>query len=198
MRNAQNRIPGLHWMIMSYRCRIAKEGSSVFRKVSIQSGKPYRRSLAFRLAIFLACAVIVVGLISTAKPSLAQGKKSAGASEKEGGDTRVARGKYLVEGVARCGQCHTPLDSDGNPDRSRWLQGAPIVWLSPTHDVNWPLNAPRIGGTPPAPDADMIKLLMTGIWTTGARLRSPMPQFRMNIDDAEAIVAYLKSVKSEQ
>jgi mono/diheme cytochrome c family protein len=171
----------------------------VLRNDPILFGKPDRQSLALRLARFSAFAVITVGLISAAvKPALAQGKKSAGTGEKESGDTKVARGKYLVEGVARCGQCHTPLDNDGNPDRRRWLQGAPIVWLSPTHDVNWPLLAPRIGGTPPAPDSDMIKLLMTGVWTTGAHLRAPMPQFRMNVDDAEAIVAYLKSVKAEQ
>jgi mono/diheme cytochrome c family protein len=110
----------------------------------------------------------------------------------------VSRGKYLVEGVAMCGQCHTPRDSNGNLDRTRWLQGAPIVWLSPDHDPNWPLSAPRIGGTPPANDADMIKLLTTGIWTTGNHLRLPMPQFRMDRSDADAVVAYLKSLTREQ
>ncbi len=59
------------------------------------------------------------------------------------------------------------------------------------------INAPRIGGTPPANDADMIKLLTTGIWTDGKHLRLPMPQFRMDRSDAEAVVAYLKSVTSQ-
>jgi mono/diheme cytochrome c family protein len=115
-------------------------------------------------------------------------------ANKTSGESDVTRGKYLVEGVAMCGQCHTPRDSNGNLDRTRWLQGAPIVWLSPDNDPNWPLSAPRIGGTPPANDADMIKLLTTGIWTTGAPLRPPMPQFRMERSDAEAVVAYLKSL----
>jgi mono/diheme cytochrome c family protein len=164
----------------------------VWRNIFIQSNQRQRRSFVFRLAVFSASAVIAVGLISdAAKPAFGQDKK-------DGLETNVARGKYLVEGVARCGQCHTPLDSEGNPDRTRWLQGAPIIWLSPTHDSNWPINAPRIGGTPPASDADMIKLLMTGIWTTGSHLRSPMPQFRMDINDAEAVIAYLKTVKAEQ
>ena len=108
--------------------------------------------------------------------------------------SNVARGKYLVESVAMCGQCHTPRDNNGNPDRTRWLQGAPVPWLPAKPDSDWPLNAPRIGGTPPAGDADMIKLLTTGIWTTGNRLRLPMPQFRMDRGDAEAVVAYLKSL----
>ena len=77
-------------------------------------------------------------------------------------------------------------------------QGAPIVWLSPDHDPNWPLSAPRIGGTPPADDAEMVKLLTTGIWTTGARLRLPMPQFRLDRGDAEAVVAYLKSLTRQE
>ena len=32
----------------------------------------------------------------------------------------------------------------------------------------------------------MVKLLTTGIWTTGNGLRFPMPQFRMDRKDAEA------------
>jgi mono/diheme cytochrome c family protein len=101
-----------------------------------------------------------------------------------------------VEDLSRCGQCHTPRDSNGTPDRSRWLQGAP-VWLKsaePTED--WPLQAPRIAGALPGTDAEMVTLLTTGIWRTGTYLRPPMPQFRMSRQDAESVIAYLKSVKS--
>ena len=111
----------------------------------------------------------------------------------------VARGKYIVEGVAMCGQCHTPRDNDGNPDRAHWLQGAPVPWNPVKPDPNWPLTAPRIGGTPlPASDEDMVKLLTTGIWTNGEHLRPPMPQFRMDHGDAEAVVAYLKWLNAQQ
>jgi mono/diheme cytochrome c family protein len=162
-----------------------------------------------RSALSSAAVIIVVPLIllqliffqgtaALAQDNKAQDNKadnnSQHANKTSGNSSDVARGKYLVEGVAMCGQCHTPRDSDGNLDRTRWLQGAPIVWLSPDHDPNWPLSAPRIGGTPPANDADMVKLLTTGIWTTGAPLRLPMPQFRMERNDAEAVVAYLKSL----
>ena len=112
--------------------------------------------------------------------------------------TSVTRGKYIVEGVAVCGQCHTPRASSGNLDRSRWLQRAPVPYQPAKPDADWPINAPRIGGTPPASDADMIKLLTTGIWTDGNRLRLPMPQFRMERSDAEAVVAYLRSVTAQQ
>jgi mono/diheme cytochrome c family protein len=130
--------------------------------------------------------------------ALAQNQNAQSHNQTPSGGTDVTRGKYIVEGVAMCGQCHTPRDSNGNPDRTRWLQGAPVLWQPANPDSNWPLNAPRIGGTPPAPDTDMVKLLTTGIWTTGNSLRPPMPQFRMAVSDAEAVVAYLKSLTPHQ
>jgi mono/diheme cytochrome c family protein len=146
-----------------------------------------RRS-TFLLPLLLALAVGIA--LAQSAPPAKTGK--AGAA----GD--VARGKYIVESVAVCGQCHTPRDSSGNFDRSRWLQGAPVPYMPAKPDADWPINAPRIGGTPPASDADMVKLLMTGIWTDGNRLRLPMPGFRMDRGDAEAVVAYLRSVTSNQ
>jgi len=35
------------------------------------------------------------------------------------------RGRYLVEALAHCGECHTPRNALGAIDRERWLQGAP-------------------------------------------------------------------------
>jgi mono/diheme cytochrome c family protein len=105
-----------------------------------------------------------------------------------------ARGKYIVEDIAICSQCHTPRDSGGVPDRTRWLEGAP-VWLKSAEPVeNWPLQAPRIAGALPGADAEMVTLLTTEIWR-GSYLRPPMPQFRMSQQDAAAVVAYLKAAK---
>ncbi len=154
-----------------------------------------------RLASFSISATIALTLVWSGFPlALAQesnAKKNA-PQHQTGAAGDVARGKYIVESVAMCGQCHTPRDSNGNPDRSRWLQGASIPWMPAQPDSNWPLSAPRIGGTPPADDADMVKLLTTGVWTTGDHLRFPMPQFRMERGDAEAVVAYLKSLTPVQ
>jgi mono/diheme cytochrome c family protein len=149
----------------------------------------------FDLVFFPVSAAIALALISGGVTvAFAQNQNSQRQSKAASATPNVARGKYIVEGVAMCGQCHTPRDSRGNPDRTRWLQGAPVPWLPAKPDSDWPLNAPRIGGTPPASDADMIKLLTTSIWTTGNRLRPPMPQFRMDRGDAEAVVAYLRSM----
>jgi len=116
------------------------------------------------------------------------------ASSKTINQSRVERGKYLVEGVAMCGMCHTPRNGSGELEREQWLDGA-ALWLLPARPAgDWPLKAPRIAGSPAASDEDLIRLLTTGIWKTGTRLRPPMPQFRMSRDDAEAVVAYLRSL----
>ncbi len=163
----------------------------------------HRRSVVSHLALFSVGTAIALGLISDrVTPAFAQNNNPPNnnpqrQSKAASAAADVARGKYLVNDVAVCGQCHTPRDSNGNLDRTRWLQGASVPYLPAKPDVDWPINAPRIGGTPPANDADMIKLLTTGIWTDGKRLRLPMPQFRMDRGDAEAVVAYLKSVTSQ-
>ncbi len=110
-----------------------------------------------------------------------------------GGD--VARGKYLVEDVAMCGTCHTPRFANGELDRNRWLAGASVPYLPAQPTSNWPIQAPRIAGRPPATDAQMITLLTTAVWINGEPLRDPMPKFHMNRADAEAVLAYLKSLR---
>ncbi|MFQ6754345.1 cytochrome c [Cereibacter sphaeroides] len=35
------------------------------------------------------------------------------------------RGRYLVEGLGHCGECHTPRNGLGLRDKSRWLAGGP-------------------------------------------------------------------------
>ena len=37
----------------------------------------------------------------------------------------VARGEYLANGAAHCGDCHTPFRPDGSQDMSKFLAGGP-------------------------------------------------------------------------
>jgi len=139
----------------------------------------------------------LVALFGLALVARAQQAK-AGAAAHSDNSAQIMRGKYIVEGVARCGQCHTPHDENGVEDPEHPLEGA-ALWLNPTMPIaGWPLRAPRIGGTPPATDAQMVMLLTTGIWIDGKHLRAPMPQFRMSPEDAAAVVAYLRSMKMGQ
>lgn len=38
---------------------------------------------------------------------------------------QLQRGRYLVEALGHCGECHTPRNALGGLDYSRWLHGAP-------------------------------------------------------------------------
>ena len=131
---------------------------------------------------------LAVGLL----PAGAQSK--GGAKGGEGGQSQVERGRYLVENVAMCELCHTPRDENGNPDKARWLKGGPAQLRPSYPSPYWALVEPKIGGGPPGTDADFIKLLTTGISRTGSPPNPPMPPFRMTRSDAEAVLAYLKSL----
>ncbi len=106
-----------------------------------------------------------------------------------------ARGKYIVERVAMCIQCHTPRTEAGDLLRDRELQGAPIPFTSPWPGSLWANTAPRIAGLPQYSREEGIRLLMTGISRTGGPLRPPMPPFRMNAQDAADVISFLKSMR---
>lgn len=107
----------------------------------------------------------------------------------------VARGRYVVENVALCGRCHTPVDVRGVRDRSRWLLGGQVgIESTVAVQGDWAVVAPRLAGTPPGTDAEFVTLMMTGVSRRGGSPRQPMPPFRLTRADAEAVLAYLKSL----
>jgi mono/diheme cytochrome c family protein len=107
----------------------------------------------------------------------------------------VSRGRYLVEQVAMCVQCHTPRSQTGELLLTRYLQGAPVpVSAPPNFRIDWAYKAPAIAGLPGYTRPDGIRLLMEGITPDGRIPKAPMPKFRLRRDDAEAIVSYLKSI----
>jgi mono/diheme cytochrome c family protein len=109
----------------------------------------------------------------------------------------TARGKYLVENVAMCGECHTPRDTSGNLIEARDLQGAP-TWIAPVHpDPNWAWNAPTLAGFAAYSDADAVNILEKGIGANGQPIQRPMHIYHMSHEDALAIVAYLKSLPAQ-
>ncbi len=139
--------------------------------------------------VIVAFATIILG--GAQHVAAQDAKKAVGAA---GDSTLVARGQYIVEGVAVCGNCHTPRKPNGELDRSRWLAGASVPYLPAQPTSDWPTVAPRLAGLPPTSNAGMVTLLTTGVWVTGKPLRDPMPHFHMTRADAEAVVAYLKSL----
>lgn len=109
--------------------------------------------------------------------------------------SNVERGRYLVESVAMCGQCHTPRDGGGDLLRSQWLRGGAVPITKPYAGKPWAEFAPRIAGLPQYSDAQALRLLTRGVSRTDKQLRPPMPPYRMSEQDAQEVIAYLKSLE---
>ena len=153
------------------------------------------KTFLFPGILFLALSLLPLSAQQPPRPQR-KGDKTAAPSIPSS-KAEIDRGKYIVENVAMCPQCHTPRNSDATLDHAHELEGSAEFFQPPHPDQNWPLKAPRIGGNPPANDQDMIKLLTTGIWTDGKPLRLPMMPFRLSEADAKAVLAYLKSVNQQ-
>jgi len=139
------------------------------------------------------CLVPAICICQTAP---AQARQSKRTGEGDVNSQRlIERGKYIVEGVAMCERCHTQRDEYGKPDRAHWLHGGPTQTRSTYPSPSWAIVEPRIAGAPPGTDAEIITLLTTGISRTGKPPNPPMPPFRMTREDAEAVLAYLKSLR---
>jgi mono/diheme cytochrome c family protein len=138
-----------------------------------------------------AIAVFLTFAVFPTRTLMAQEAKKNNAPDSAG----VERGKYIVESVAMCGRCHTPWNQNGEGQRKNWLEGGPTQ-IQATYPVpNWAIIEPRIASHPPGTDEEFVRLLTTGISRTGAPPKPPMPPFRMTRPDAEAVLAYLKSLK---
>lgn len=108
-------------------------------------------------------------------------------------ETQIARGRYLVEGIGLCADCHTPRNEKGEFVMAQWLRGAPIGF-TPAMPMPWAPAAPPIAGLPSLAAEDAVKFLMEGKRPDGTMPRPPMPAYRLNEADARAMVAYLKSI----
>jgi mono/diheme cytochrome c family protein len=122
------------------------------------------------------------------------GQKAASAAEQGGS---VERGRYLVQNVAMCEECHTPRDGGGNLDESRRLQGAPI-WITPVHQTtNWANNAPSLAGFEQFTEEQGEQILEQGVGPNGLPIQPPMHIYHMNHADAQAVIAYLRSLPGD-
>jgi mono/diheme cytochrome c family protein len=111
---------------------------------------------------------------------------------------QVERGRYLVQQVGICGDCHTPRDEKGQSVEAKTLQGAPIMFKPTVPMPLWREFAPPIAGLPGFTDAQAIAFLTTGKDAAGNYAAPPMPPYRLNKEDAAAVVAYLRSVAPQK
>lgn len=115
---------------------------------------------------------------------------------------RVPRGEYLVKSVAGCGECHTPRDAMGHLDLTRWLAGVPNRFdLVPGDDTVGSISTSNLtssaSGLASWSDAAIKHAILDGVDDLGLPLYPLMPYYvfhNMTSDDADAIVAYLRTV----
>lgn len=111
-------------------------------------------------------------------------------------DRQVVRGRYVVENVAMCGDCHTPRGPMGQPDLARPMAGTTLDFRPTVPVPQWSEEAPAIAG-PQArgwTHAQMVTFLKTGERPDGSFARAPMPMVRLTQEDAEAVASYLASL----
>ncbi|MEZ0216761.1 MAG: cytochrome c [Rariglobus sp.] len=141
-----------------------------------------RLSLVAAIAGFSACSLFLTGCGDTKAVAVDPTAK-------------LARGQYLVQNVGMCADCHTPRGPGGVFDQSRWLQGS-VLGFAPTVPMPaWAEAAPPIAGLPNYTDEQALAFLTTGKTISGQPLRPPMPPYRFSPEDAEAVLAYLRSLK---
>ena len=140
-------------------------------------------------AIVVSAAVIAAAFLISANIS-----RDLAVTQSRPAEGDVERGKYLVEEVARCPECHTPRDENGELKSAAWLRGASI-WIRPVQRIaNWADSAPSLAGLPSFTDEQMERVLERGMGPQGETLRPPMHTYHLHPVDAKAIIAYLKSV----
>jgi mono/diheme cytochrome c family protein len=110
-------------------------------------------------------------------------------------DTVVERGRYLVEALGHCGECHTPRDAFGGLDTSRWLAGAP----NPEGEGRVPNITPGMDGLGSWSTRDIAYYLESGFTPDFDTVGGSMVEVQENIallpaSDREAIATYLKFI----
>ncbi|MEH7826940.1 cytochrome c [Gemmobacter denitrificans] len=112
-----------------------------------------------------------------------------------GGDLTPAeaRGRYIAEALAHCGECHTPRNLLGGMDRSRWLTGGP----NPAGEGTIPNITP---GKLSWSEAEIVEYLTTGFTpeydSVGGHMAHVVENMaRLPESDRQAVAAYLKAIR---
>ena len=106
---------------------------------------------------------------------------------------QVNRGRYLVDALGHCGECHTPRNLLGGPKKARYLGGAKLG-----DDVNAPNITPtRLKKYGPA---ELKDILTSGLYPDGDVMGETMSEVvknttsQLTASDLDALIAYLLSI----
>jgi len=131
--------------------------------------------------------VATIGLLGIVGHSCRQADLSSKAAD-------VAHGRYLVERVGMCQDCHSPRNEKGQYIKEQWLKGTPLPFSPKFPIPGWTDISLPIAGLPSLSDDQARTFLMTGDLPGGRHARPPMPEFRFEEQDARDIVGYLRSL----
>jgi mono/diheme cytochrome c family protein len=137
-----------------------------------------------RMAVAVAAGLLMIAIFND--HSLAAGKSDS---------KQIAHGEYLVKSIGQCGDCHSPMNEKGEFLQGQWLHGKKLEFGPLAPMPIWADTAPNIAGLPGWDHEKAIQFFMTGLAPNGQPSRPPMPQYKMNRADAEAVVVYLESLK---
>ncbi len=107
----------------------------------------------------------------------------------EAPDAQRERGRYLVEALGHCAECHTPRNALGGLDHGQWMRGAPD-----------PSGKGRVPGVTPSQlgwgEADIVEYLTSGFTpefdTAGGHMVAVIENTaQLSEEDRQAIAAYL-------
>jgi hypothetical protein len=133
----------------------------------------------------LLCLAVAVSLSGQQPPTASSSAKVSG---------NIEHGRYLVENVVMCYECHSTRDPQGNIVPGTRFRGGPMP-MRPSWNTDWPIQIPRIAGLPGYSDEQAMRLLTQGaIRRDGVQLRYPMPRFHMSPQDAADVIAYLRTL----
>jgi mono/diheme cytochrome c family protein len=109
----------------------------------------------------------------------------------------VKRGDYLVNGIMTCGNCHTPKGPNGDIMEKAFSGGSEFD--EPPFKVTAAnITQDKDTGIGNWSDADIKKLLRTGVTPKGVHIAMVMPTgfyHAMTERDLDAVVAYLRTIK---
>ena len=110
---------------------------------------------------------------------------------------RLERGRYLVEGIGACGNCHTPKGPDGTGVPAKHLAGGFEIAEGFGVAVTPNITPDRTTGIGAWSNGEIIRAIREGKGHDGRTLGPPMPYgfYRgLSDTDVKAIVVYLRSV----
>ncbi|MBI5279230.1 MAG: cytochrome c [Burkholderiales bacterium] len=112
------------------------------------------------------------------------------------GQGKLERGKYLMDSVVACGNCHVPRGPQGQPLMDKGLSGGFVFEDKAFRAVAPNITPDNETGIGRWTDAQLAKAIREGLRPDGSVIGPPMPiEFYRHLSDVDlaAIVAYLRA-----